>query len=91
MQRYSTKHFWRMKESEQGEFVRYEEAKQLLDDYKAQEKLMYDMYKDEQERKWEERRLVVHLRGRVTAMFFIIMALMGIVVGKLIGWSLGIL
>ena len=91
MKRYSTKHFWRMKESEQGEFVQYEEAKQLLDDYKAQEKLMYDMYKEEQERKWEERRLVVHLRGRVTAMFFIIIIMTGLAVARLILWSLGVL
>lgn len=79
-----------MKEAEQGEFIRYEDAKQLLDDYKAQEKLMYEWHKEEQERKWEERRLAEHLRDRVTAMFFIIMAMMGLAVGKLIGWSLGL-
>jgi type IV secretory pathway component VirB8 len=90
MQRYSTKHFWRMKESEQGEFVRYEDSKQVIDDYIAQEQLMYEHYKEEQARKWEERRLVVHLRDRVNAMFCVTMVMMGLAVGKLIGWSLGL-
>jgi len=90
MQRYTTKHFWRMKESEQGEFVRYEDAKQLLDDYKAQEQWMYDMYKEEQQEKWKEQRLVLHLRNRVDVMYYIVMAMMGGAVGKLIGWSFGL-
>jgi type IV secretory pathway component VirB8 len=88
MQRYSTKHFWRMKESEDGEFVRYEDVEQLIDDYKAQELLMYEYYKEEQAKKWEERRLVKHLRARVHALYCITMIMMGVVVGKLIGWSL---
>ena len=91
MQRYTTKHFWRMKESDEGEFVRHEDVKQLLDEYIANESFMYDMYKEEQERKWEERRLVVHLRGRVTAMFFIIIIMTGLAVARLILWSLGVL
>lgn len=90
MQRYTTKHFWRMKESEDGEFVRYEEARQLLDDYKAQEQLMYEYYKEEQARKWEERRKVKHLEVRVRGLYYIIMVMMGMVVGKLIGWSFGL-
>ena len=90
MQRYTTKHFWRMKESEQGEFVRYEDSKQVIDDYIAQEQLMYEHYKEEQARKWEERRLVVHLRDSVAAMFFIIMAMMGCTVARLILWSFGL-
>ena len=90
MQRYSTKHFWRMKESEQGEFVRYEDAKQLLDEYIANERFMYDMFKEEQEMKWDERRNVRYLRDRVNAMFCIIIIMTSLAVGKLIGWSFGL-
>ena len=93
MQRYTITQIWRsMKESEQGEFVRYEGVKQLLDDYKEAEKYMYERYKEEQEKKWEERRKVKHLEVRVRVLYcIIIMAMMGVVLSKLIGWSLGIL
>ncbi len=90
MQRYTTKHFWRMKESEQGEFVRYEDAQWLIDDYKAHERFMYDLYKEEQEMKWEERRKVKHLEVRVRAMFFIIMVMMGWTAARFILWSFGL-
>jgi hypothetical protein len=92
MQRYTIKQIWRsMKESDDGEFVRYEGVKQLLDDYKEGEQYMYERYKEEQARKWEERRKVKHLEARVNALYCIIMVMMGMVVGKLIGWSLGVL
>ena len=92
MQRYTIKQIWRsMKESSEGEFVRYEGVKQLLDDYKEAEKYMYERYKEEQEKKWEERRKVKHLEVRVRVLYCIIMAMMGVVLSKLIGWSLGIL
>ena len=90
MQRYTTKHFWRMKESEDGEFVRHEDAKLLLEDYKAQERFLYNMYKEELLKKWEEHKKVRHLQRRVNAMFYIIMVMMGLAVGKLIGWSFGL-
>lgn len=79
-----------MKESEQGEFVRYEDAKLLLEDYKVQERFLYDMYKEEQEKKWEERKKVRYLLDRVNAMFCIIIIMTGLAVGKLIGWSFGL-
>jgi len=91
MQRYTIKQIWRsMKEAEQGEFVRYEDSKQVIDDYIAQEQLMYEHYKEEQARKWEERRKVKHLEVRVRVLYYIIMAMMGMVVGKLVGWSFGL-
>jgi hypothetical protein len=74
MQRYTTKHLWRMKESEQGEFVRYEDAKQLLDEHIANESFIYNFYK----------------QVRVGALYCITMVMMGIVVAKLIGWGLGL-
>lgn len=92
MQRYTIKQIWRsMKESDDGEFVRYEGVKQLLDEYKEAEQHMYERYKEEQEKKWEERRKVKHLEVRVRVLYCIIMAMMGVVLSKLIGWSLGIL
>jgi hypothetical protein len=87
MQRYSTKHFWRMKESEDGEFVRYDDAKQLLDEY---EKLMYDMYKEEQEMKWEERRKVRYFRYKVYVMYCIIIGMLSIAFVALVRWSFGL-
>ncbi len=90
MQRYSTKHFWRMKESEQGEFVRYEDAKQLLDEYIANEKFMYDMYKEEQEMKWEERRKVRYFRYKVYVMYCIIIGMLSIAFVALVRWSFGL-
>jgi molybdopterin synthase catalytic subunit len=92
MQRYTIKQIWRsMKESDDGEFVRYEGVKQLLDDYKAQEQLMYEYYKEEQVRKWEERRKVKHLEVRVRVLYYIIMVMMGVVLSDLVIWSLGVL
>jgi type IV secretory pathway component VirB8 len=51
---------------------------------------MYEHYKEEQARKWEERRKVKHLEVRVRVLYYIIMAMMGMVVGKLVGWSFGL-
>lgn len=91
MQRYTIKQIWRsMKESNEGEFVRYEDVKQLLDDYKEAEKYMYERYKEEQEKKWEERRKVKHLEVRVRVLYCTIMAMMGVVLSKLVMWSFGL-
>jgi hypothetical protein len=90
MQRYSTKHFWRMKESEDGEFVRYEDVEQ---ENKINARLYNNLWNDYVNGIYENKQthaLVEHLQDRVAAMFFIIMVMMGMVVGKLIGWSFGL-
>jgi hypothetical protein len=91
MQRYSTKHFWRMKESEQGEFVRYEDVEQ---ENKINARLYNNLWNDYMNGIYKNKQthaLVEHLRDRVNALYCIIMVMMGMVVGKLIGWSLGVL
>lgn len=90
MQRYSTKHFWRMKESEQGQFVRYEDVEYEI---KTNARLFNTLWNDLINAKHENKQahdLVEHLRDRVNVMYCIIMVMMGMVVGKLIGWSFGL-
>ena len=91
MQRYSTKHFWRMKESDNGEFVRYEDVEQ---ENKINARLYNNLWNDYVNGIYENKQthaLVEHLRDRVNAMLSIIIIMTGLAVGKLIGWSLGIL
>jgi hypothetical protein len=90
MQRYTTKHFWRMKESEDGEFVRYEDVEY---ETKTNAQLFKIVWTDLINVKHEHRQahaLVEHLLSRVVVMFYIIMAMMGLAVGKLIEWSFGL-
>jgi uncharacterized membrane protein len=90
MQRYATKHFWRMTESEQGEFVRYEDVEQ---ENKINARLYNNLWNDwinTSQEVIQARDLIEHLLSRVVVMFCIIMAMMGMVVGNLIVWSLGL-
>ena len=79
-----------MKESDEGEFVRHEDVKQLLDEYIANESFMYDMYKEEQEKKWQERRNVRYLRDKVAVMYCIIIGMLSIAFVVLVRWSFGL-
>lgn len=91
MQRYTTKHFWRMKEAEQGEFVRHEDVEQ---ENKINARLYNNLWNDYVNGIYENKQthgLVEHLRDRVNAMFCIIIIMTGLAVGKLILWSLGVL
>lgn len=90
MQRYTIKHFWRMKESEQGEFVRYEDVQQ---ENKINARLYNNLWNDYVNGIYENKQthaLVEHLRDRVNAMFCIIIIMTGLAVGKLILWSFGL-
>lgn len=90
MQRYSTKHFWRMKESKDGGFVRYEDVEQ---ENKINARLYNNLWDDYVNGIYDNKQthaLVEHLQDRVNAMFYIIMVMMGLAVGKLIGWSFGL-
>ena len=97
MQRYTTKHFWRMKESEQGEFVRYDEHKEETERLRMERDSYRRMYNDLSgahcamfKNYHDEQKLSNHLRLRVGILFTVLMAVVGIVVAKLIGWSLGL-
>ena len=90
MQRYTTKHFWRMKESDKGEFVRHEDVEQ---ENKINARLHNNLWNDYVNGIYENKQthaLVEHLRDRVNAMFFIIMVMMGVVLSKLVIWSFGL-
>jgi hypothetical protein len=79
-----------MKESEQGEFVRYEDVEQ---ENKINARLYNNLWNDYVNGIYENKQthaLVEHLRDRVIALYCIIMVMMGMVVGKLIGWSFGL-
>ena len=90
MTRYTTKHFWRMTESEEGEWVRHDEHQKLIEDYKAQEQFTWDLMREEQVRKWKAMGLSEHLDARVRALYIVLMGTYGVIVAKLIGWSLGL-
>lgn len=90
MQRYTTKHFWRMKESDQGEFVRHEDVEQ---EKKINARLYNNLWNDYVNGIYENKQthaLVEHLRDRVNAMLSLIIIMTGLAVGKLIGWSFGL-
>lgn len=80
-----------MKESDDGEFVRYEDVEQG-DKKNAQmfKNLWIDWVNTNQE-VIQARDLIDRLELRLSVLYCIIMAIMGMVVGKLIGWSLGVL
>ena len=92
MQRYTIKQIWRsMKESKQGEFVRYEDVEQ---ENKINARLYNNLWNDYVNGVYENKQthaLVKHLQDRVTAMFCSIMVFMGFIVARLILWSLGAL
>jgi hypothetical protein len=90
MQRYTTKHFWRMKESEQGEFVRYEDVEHENETNKRMFRSLWNDWIIAQQEYIQACELIEHLRDRVAAMFFIIMAMMGCTVARLILWSFGL-
>ena len=90
MTRYTTKHFWRMKESEEGEWVRYDEVSSKieyllskLEEANEYNKLTWLAYS-------KEYRSADHLETRVRALYIVLMVTYGAIVAKLIVWSLGL-
>ena len=87
MNRYTTKHFWRMEDSEEGEWVRYEEHQKLIEIYNRQYKSAHKHIAklDNSFKKYSR-----HLESRLLVLFYVLMATYGVIVAKLIGWSLGL-
>lgn len=83
MTRYTTKHQWRMRESEEGEWVRYDEHQKLIEDYEARDLFTWGLMRKEQI-------LTDHLETRVRALYIVLMVTYGAIVAKLIAWSLGL-
>lgn len=83
MTRYTTKHFWRMEESEQGEWIRYEEHQKLLEDY-------YELDKFTDEFRAGAARYFRHLQLRLLVLFWLVIGTAACEIAKLIFWSLGL-
>lgn len=98
MTRYTTKHFWRMEESEEGEWVRYDEFRDETERLRMERDSYHERYKDTlneyctdmTKNYYKKQNLTDHYRFRVGVLFTVLMGTYGIVVGKLIGWSLGL-
>lgn len=92
MKRYAIKQIWRsMKESKQGEFVRYEDVAQ---DNKINARLYNNLWNDYVNAKRENKQaqsLVENLEERVLVLFVISAVSIGCTVVRLILWSLGVL
>lgn len=87
MNRYTTKHFWRMKESDEGEWVRYEEYQQLIEDYDKTNKFNHvfiaKLYAN-------ARKYSRHLELRLLVLFSLVMGIATYTIIDLILWSLGL-
>lgn len=83
MTRYTTKHFWRMTESDNGEWVRYEDLIKGYDAYQKSVEHIWKLY-------LKEANKVERLNARIVALFSIVMGTAAYAIAKLIGWSLGL-
>jgi len=95
--RYTTKHQWRMTESEQGEWVRYEDynnATEILrserDSYREFYREAHNDYCNMTKEYYKEQRLADYLETRVRALCIVLMATYGGIVAELIVWSFGL-
>ena len=90
MKRYTTKHFWRMTESEQGEWIMYSDYEKSRDGWQKHVKHIGDFYTLEMKRNIKLERENDHYTNRMLVLYYVLMATYGGIVGKLIGWSLGL-
>lgn len=93
MNRYTTKHFWRMTESEQGEWVRYEELERLRMERDSYRELYREAHKDYNGligQYYKEYRLTDRYRFRVRVLTGVLIVNFIVFVAELIGWSFGL-
>jgi len=91
VKRYTTKHFWRMEESEQGEWIMYSDyEKKSRDGWQKHVKHIGDLYISEMKRNIKLERENDHYTNRMLVLYYVLMATYGAIVGKLIGWSFGL-
>lgn len=90
MKRYTTKHFWRMEESEEGEWLMYSDYEKARDGWQEYAKHNGDLYISEMKRNRNLERENDHYTHRMLVLFYVLMATYGVIVAKLIGWSLGL-
>lgn len=72
-----------MEDSEEGEWVMYSDYEKSRDGWQEYAKHNGDLYISEMKRNRK-------LESRMLALFYILMATYGVIVAKLIGWSLGL-
>jgi uncharacterized protein YydD (DUF2326 family) len=87
-----------MTELEEGEWVRYKDYKEETEILRMERDSYRDMYKDTlnnycamTKKYHEEQNLTDHYRFRVDVLFTVLMGTYGVIVAKLIVWSLGVL
>jgi hypothetical protein len=92
MQRYTIKQTWRsMKESSEGEFVRYEDVEYEIKTNARLFNIQWNALINERHKNKQARALVDHLQKRVLVLFAISAVSIGCTVVRLILWSLGAL
>ena len=90
MTRYTTKHFWRMIESEEGEWIMYSDYEKSRDGWRKHVKHIGDLYISEMKRNIKLERENDHYTNRMLVLYYVLMATYGVIVAKLIAWSLGL-
>ena len=97
MTRYTTKHFWRMTESDNGEWVRYDEFKKETERLRMERDSYRELYKEANKdhfdmslHYYKEQRLSDHYKFWVDFLSLVLMATYVVIVGRLIWWSLGL-
>ena len=90
MKRYTTKHFWRMEESEQGEWIMYSDYEKSRSFWHKNAKFAHTLHELELKRNIKLEIENNHYTDRMLVLFYVLMATYGAIVAKLIGWSLGL-
>ena len=97
MNRYTTKHFWRMTESEQGEWIRYEDYKEETEILRMERDSYRELYRETHNdyngligQYYKEYRLTDHYKFRVHVLTWVLIVNFIVFVAKLIGWSFGL-
>ena len=97
MNRYTTKHFWRMTESEQGEWIRYEDYKEETEILRMERDSYRELYREANKDHCDmalhylkAQRLAVRYKFMVHGLTVVLIVNFIVFVAKLIGWSLGL-
>ena len=97
MNRYTTKHFWRMAESEEGEWIRYEDYKEETERLRMERDSYRELYTEANKDHCDmalhylkAQRLAVRYKFRVRVLTGVLIANFIVFVATLIGWSFGL-
>lgn len=97
MIRYSIKQFWRMNESNNGEWVSYKDAQEEIERLKAKNEAifrqfnaLYDLNEQNQKEKWSARKLNWFLRQRIAVLVAVCSFWFFYAAIRLVLWSFGL-